>query len=62
MIAKNPCVKYHNNRRGYVSCEVTRKALRADYRVVDYVSREGAPLRTAATFKIDDGKPGAIRI
>ena len=62
VVAKNPCVKFHNDRRGYVSCEITRQALRADYRVLDYVTREGAPLRTAATFKIDDGKPGAVRI
>jgi alkaline phosphatase D len=62
VVAKNPCVKFHNDRRGYVSCEITWKAMRADYRVVDYVTREGAPLRTTATFKIDDGKPGAIRI
>ena len=62
VVAKNPCVKFHNDRRGYVSCEITPKAMRADYRVLDYVTREGAPLRTTATFKIDDGKPGAIRV
>jgi alkaline phosphatase D len=62
VVAKNPCVRFHNNRRGYVSCEITRKTMRSDYRVLDYVTREGAPLRTAATFTIDDGKPGAVRV
>ena len=62
VVAKNPCVKFHNDRRGYVSCEITRKAMRADYRILDYVTHAAAPLRTRASFKIDDGKPGAVQI
>jgi alkaline phosphatase D len=40
---------------------MTSKALRAAYRVVDYVTRPGAPLRTEATFVIEAGRAGAQR-
>jgi alkaline phosphatase D len=46
MLSENPFVKYHNQQRGYVACEITPKTMRADYRVVEYVSRPGAPVRT----------------
>jgi len=62
MLSENPFVKFFNNQRGYVSCEMTPKTLRADYRVLEYVSRPGAPVRTRASFVIEDGKPGAQRV
>jgi alkaline phosphatase D len=61
MVAENPFVKFHHTRRGYVSCELTSKALRAAYRVVDVVTKPGAPLRTEATFVVENGRPGAQR-
>jgi alkaline phosphatase D len=60
ILAENPFVKFHNTQRGYVSCEMTPKTLRARYQIVDYVSRPGAPLKTRATFVVEDGKPGAV--
>jgi alkaline phosphatase D len=59
---ENACVRYFNNERGYVSCTVTPKNWRADYQVVEYVTRRGAPKITRASFEIADGKPGAVRL
>ncbi|MSU66191.1 MAG: alkaline phosphatase [Opitutus sp.] len=55
--AENPFVKFYNDERGYVSCEVTPKTWRADYRTVPYVSRRGAPLNTRASFVVESGRP-----
>jgi alkaline phosphatase D len=38
--AENPHVKWQNNRRGYVVCEVTPDNCRAEYRTVPFVERE----------------------
>jgi len=56
VLAENPFVKFFNNERGYVRCEVTPQAWRADYRTVPYVSRRGAPLNTRATFVVESGQ------
>lgn len=58
LLADNPFLKFHNTERGYVSCEVTDKLWRSDYRTVEYVSRPGAPLNTRASFVIENGQPG----
>jgi len=62
LLAKNPFVKFHNDRRGYVVCEIGRHAMRAEFRALEYVTREGAPRQTRAVFAIEDGRPGAQRI
>jgi alkaline phosphatase D len=61
VLAENPAVKFYNNERGYVRCEVTPGQWRADYRTVPYVSRPGAPLQTKATFLVESGRPGLQR-
>ena len=55
ILARNPHVLFHNNRRGYVSCTLTEKTWTTHYRVVPYVTRQGAPLETRASFVIEDG-------
>lgn len=57
LLAENPWVKYHNCERGYVRCEVSPKAMRADYRTVPYITRPGAPLNTRASFIVETGRP-----
>src|SRR6185436_4881631 len=37
-LPENPQVKFYNNQRGYVRCELTSKSLTADFRVVEKVS------------------------
>ncbi|WP_143466084.1 alkaline phosphatase D family protein [Kribbella sp. ALI-6-A] len=61
-LAENPHLKFINRERGYVRNVVTPAGWTADFRTVDYVSRPGAPVRTRASFRIDDGRPGARRV
>ncbi len=61
VLRRNAHIGYFNNQRGYVRCDLDRRRWRSDFRVVPYVRRPGAPVRTAATFTIDDGRPGAVR-
>ena len=56
-----PNMKYHSARRGYVRCELTPDRWTSDYRMVPYVSRPGAPVETAATYVVENGKPGALK-
>jgi alkaline phosphatase D len=44
--------------RGYVVCEVTPKAFRADYRIVDTVKQPTAKISTSSSWKIAAGTPG----
>ena len=59
MVSENECVRFANNQRGYVRFDLTPKALRADFRVVEYVSKPGSPIKTRASFVVEDGRPGA---
>ncbi|WP_433326084.1 alkaline phosphatase D family protein [Spirillospora sp. CA-294931] len=54
----NPHIRFQNNQRGYVSCTLTPKEYRADYRVTPVVSRPGSPVETKARFVIESGRPG----
>lgn len=55
---ENPHTKYYSGRRGYVRCTVSKDQCTADYRVVDYVSRPDAPVRTDKSFVIESGVAG----
>ena len=57
-LARNPHLKHYSNRRGYVMNVVTPERWTADFRVVPYVTRPGAPVETKAKFVIEHGKPG----
>jgi alkaline phosphatase D len=59
VLAENPFVKFYNSERGYVSCDVTPAEWKSHYRVVEYVTRPGAPLVTRKTFVVESGRPGA---
>ena len=58
VLAENPHVKFFNGQRGYVRCQVTEDQWRTDYRVVGFVSREGAEISTRASLVVQDGRPG----
>lgn len=58
-LAENPHIRFINRNRGYVRNVVTRTEWTADFRVVDFVTRRGAPARTRATYVIENGRPGA---
>jgi len=59
MVAENPWVRFCNNQRGYVSCDVARNIFKTNYRVVDFVTRPGAPVTTRASFVVESGQAGA---
>lgn len=56
--AENPCVKYTNAQRGYISCRVSPGQWRADYRTLPFISRHGAPLLTPVSFVVEAGHAG----
>ena len=59
MVSENECVRFANNHRGYVRFDLKPTELRADFRVVEYVTKPGAPIKTRASFLVEDGRPGA---
>ncbi|MFC6080551.1 alkaline phosphatase D family protein [Sphaerisporangium aureirubrum] len=54
--AENPHLKFVNERRGYITCAVTPDNLTAEFHTLAYISRQGAPAKTAATFTIPAGE------
>jgi alkaline phosphatase D len=58
----NPQVRFQSSRRGYLRCHLDGSSWRTDMRVLPYVSRPGAPVRTAASFVIEEGRPGLQRV
>jgi alkaline phosphatase D len=62
LLAENPGVKFHNEERGYVSCEITPQAWTAHFRTVPFVTRPGAPLVTRASCRVEAGRPKLERV
>jgi alkaline phosphatase D len=56
----NPHIRFHSNRRGYVSCTATPAAMRADFKVVDRVTIADAPARSSGALIVEAGRPGAM--
>jgi alkaline phosphatase D len=59
-LARNPHIHFFNAQRGYVRCSATPERLVADYRVVPWVTRPGAPIETRASFVVEAGRPGLL--
>lgn len=59
---ENPFVKFYNGQRGYVRCEVTPTAWRSDFRVVEQVSKPGAPVQTCKSFVLESGRAKLIQV
>lgn len=62
VLADNPFVRFYNEQRGYVTCDVTPARLIAAYRVVNAVSTPDAVCHTRASFVVEAGRPGAHRL
>lgn len=62
ILTENPHIKFFNNQRGYVRCELTPARWQSDYRVVTAVTTPEAPITTRASFVVENGKPGAQRV
>ena len=59
-LARNPHIHFFNAQRGYVRCAATPDRLVADYRIVPWVTRPGAPVETRASFVVEAGRPGLL--
>jgi alkaline phosphatase D len=59
LVAENPHVRFVNHQRGYVRNVVTPDSWIADFRVLDFVTTPGSPIRTRARYVIEHGRPGA---
>ena len=62
LLAENPWIRFYNGQRGYVRCDLTAERCRADYQVLEYVTRPDSPISTRASFLVEDGRPGAQRL
>jgi alkaline phosphatase D len=60
LLAANPDMKFFNSQRGYSRVELDHGLWRNDFRVVPYVYTPGAPIRTRATFVVQDRIPGVV--
>ena len=61
LMPENPHIKFYNNQRGYVLCEMTPGQMTADYRVITSVTTPDGKMSTRARFVVENGKPGARR-
>jgi alkaline phosphatase D len=60
--AINPHVKWHANRRGYITCIVEPNVWTAEYRTVPFVTRPDAPIETPTRWRVAHGRPGVERV
>ena len=58
MLAANPHLKFFEDQRGYMRCELDAERWRTDVRVVPVVSRPGSAIATSASFAVVNGAPG----
>ena len=56
ILANNPQLKFINDQRGYLTCEVSRDEWRTNYMVVDRVSSRGGALSKRATMAAGHGQ------
>ncbi|WP_328344086.1 alkaline phosphatase D family protein [Micromonospora sp. NBC_00421] len=54
----NPHLRFQNDLRGFVRTTITPAQLTADFMVLPYVSRAGAPAYARASFVVEDRVPG----
>lgn len=63
LLPDNPHIKFFDSRlRGYVRCSVDRRHWTTNLRVVDTVKQPGAPVRTLATYVVENGRSGPQRV
>jgi alkaline phosphatase D len=58
LLRENPFVRFFNNERGYVACDITPEQWTTHYRTVPYVTKPGAPLVTRRTMVVEAGRRG----
>lgn len=61
IMARNPAVRWTNDRRGYLVCDVTRESWTGRFRTLDAVTERGLPVKTAGEWAVAAGRPGLQR-
>lgn len=61
-MANNPQLKFINNQRGYLACDVTRDEWRTNFMVVDKISTPGGQLAKRATWAVARGQPALRQV
>jgi alkaline phosphatase D len=59
---ENPHLKMFNGQRGYMLLTLTAAQCRADYRIVPYITRRGAPVRTHSSWAVENNQLGVHKI
>ena len=59
--AVNAQLKFNNNQRGYVVCDVTKERWLSTFKVVDKVSARGGALSVRAKWAVADGDPRLVQ-
>jgi hypothetical protein len=52
---------FEGSKRGYVSVDVSRKAMNVRYRAIDDVKDSKADIATLVTFTVEDGNAGVVK-
>lgn len=58
ILAQNEHIKFFNDYRGYVRCQVTPTQWKTDYRVLPFVTNPGADISTRASFVYEKDQKG----
>ena len=58
--AANPQLKFNNNQRGYLMCDVTPERWLSEFKVMDQVMEKGGTLTTRASFAVAAGDPRIV--
>lgn len=61
-LANNPQLKFFNNQRGYLTCDVTAHEWRSNFMVLDKVSTPNGMLSKRATWAVERGRPDMRRV
>jgi alkaline phosphatase D len=56
-MANNSQLKFINNQRGYLTCDVTPDEWRSNFMVLDKISTPGGALSRRATWTVERGRP-----
>ncbi|MFL6720717.1 MAG: alkaline phosphatase D family protein [Sphingomonas sp.] len=62
ILANNPQLKFINDQRGYVTCDVTPDEWRTNFMVLDRVSRPDGALSKRATWSVTRGEPALRQV
>ncbi|MFI0353064.1 alkaline phosphatase D family protein [Actinomadura sp. 9N407] len=58
LLDANEHIKFTSYQRGYVTCTLNKDTCRADFKVLPYVTRPGAPVSVRKSFVTENGNPG----